>query len=67
MSRHFSSAAGIASFETAPRGVTVRADERPERVQILIHNGCGRGNMIARLPKAQAIELALEIIRQAQR
>lgn len=67
---HFNTHAHLAVFEHASRGVTVRAGTAGWPVQLLLHNGCGRGNMLADLTADQALDIGLALVtlaREAQK
>ena len=57
----------IKVHDHAPRGITVRASKSDDHMHLLLHNGCGRGNMRSILTNQEAIEIALALIKVAQR
>lgn len=66
MKRHFKADAHIAVFETGERGLTIQQHEWGYGLYLMLHNGCGRGNMLVHLDPEQAMEVAAEIIFQAK-
>ena len=68
MSKHFpNKMTALAPVDHAPRGLTVRSSAAPMHMHLLLHNGCGRGNMKAVLSNEEAIRLAIEILKVATR
>ena len=67
MNKHFALDAAIVTHETAPRGITVCASRSPKHMHVLLHNGCGRGNMRAVMTNEEAIAVAITILKVATR
>lgn len=62
----------LAAHEYARRGVTVREGNK-WGVELLLHNGCGSGNMVATMPPIDAVaiagallQVALEVMKRDQ-
>ena len=67
---HFPTETKIAVHEKGPRGITLRGGktatgENSRMISLLLHNGCGRGNMEAALSRTKAIHVAIELLRLA--
>jgi hypothetical protein len=62
--RHFPNAeTAIAVHETGPRGISVeRRQGGPKPICLIQHNGCGRGNMLTKMTKAESRELGITLI-----
>lgn len=57
----------IAVHENDKRGITVeRFHGGPDHVHLTLHNGCDRGNIRSRMTKAEALQLAIELIRACE-